>query len=114
MLLFLKYFFGNFLFALTTRTSIKNRLKYLLTNGSTDPNTHHLSCPPSVWDPGLETPLPSDVYLCHVTRHEAGPGHVDDPFHDGALDPMVLLCREANLGTGLLAVEFYRGSPGHL
>ena len=82
--------------------------------------THHLSCLPSASALDLETTLPSDVCLCHVVPHGAGSGHVDhvnhvdDPFHDGAPDPMALLCREANLDTGPLVVESGRGSLGHL
>lgn len=76
--------------------------------------THRPSCLPSVWDPGPGTSLLSDVCPCHVIRRAAGPGHVDDPFHDGVPDPMVLLCREASLGTGPLVVYFCRGSLCHL
>lgn len=76
-----------------------------------------LFCPQSASDLCLETTLLSGVCLCHVAPRAAGSGHVthgDDPYHDGAPDPMELLCREANLDTGPLAVESCRGSLGYL
>ena len=86
-------------------------------DGSSDTTTHRPFFLPSASALGLGTTLLSDACLCHVAPHAAGFGHVshvDDPFHDGAPHPMVLLCREGNLDTGPLAVESCRGSLDHL
>ena len=50
----------------------------------------------------------------HVTHAGAGFDHVGVLFPGDPLSPMVLLCHEEVLGTGLLAVARVRGSPDHL